>query len=94
MCSASDIDHRSELLFGLLEEPMLVSRPRDWGILDLHSFNEVLLGKWWRKFMTDPTCCGAEVVQFSYGVSRWNTLPRQTSKISFFLKEFLVVYRL
>lgn len=65
-------------------------RPRDqggWGILDLARFNQALLGKWWWKFMTDPSWSGAKVIQFNYGISRSNLWPIQSGRISFFFGE-------
>lgn len=44
------------------------------------------MGKWWWKFMSDPSWCGADVIQFNYGVSRWNMFPRKEGRISFFWK--------
>lgn len=67
-------------------------RSRDqggWGILDLGIFNQVLLGKWYWKFMNEQTWSGADVVQFNYGVSRWNLYPRYSGRISFFWKGVL-----
>lgn len=63
-----------------------ICRHRDQGgsgILDLHHFNQALLRKWWWKFMTDPKWCGVEVIQFNYGITRWNIFSRQTGRISF-----------
>lgn len=57
-----------------------------WGILELASFNLALLGKWWWKFLMDPSWEGAKVVQFNYGLVRWNLHPLQTGRVSFFWK--------
>lgn len=60
-----------------------------WGILDLASFNQALLGKWWWKYMTGPSWGGAKVIQFNYGLSRAKLWPYQTGRISFFWKGVL-----
>lgn len=35
----------------------------------------------------DPMWCGVDMVQFSYGVTRWNMFRKQTGRIFFFWKE-------
>lgn len=41
-----------------------------WGILDLYTFNQALLGKWWWKFMSGANWCVSKVIQFNYLMSR------------------------
>lgn len=65
---------------------MSVPRVGGWGILNLHNFNLALMGKWWWKFYKDHNWCGMKVVQFNYGLSRWNLFPQLSGRISFFLE--------
>lgn len=39
--------------------------------------------------MMDPSWCGADIILFNYGISRWNMFPRQSGRISFFWKGVL-----
>ncbi|XP_039123641.1 uncharacterized protein LOC120260266 [Dioscorea cayenensis subsp. rotundata] len=86
--SGTDIDHPKCRLVGW----KTLCRPREfggWGILDLHCFNQALLGKWWWKFMSDASWCGANVILFNYGMQRWNMFPRLSGRVSFFWKGVL-----
>lgn len=52
--SGPDIDHPRRRLASW----KLLCQPKEYGgcsILDLCTFNQMLLGKWWWKFMTDPS---------------------------------------
>lgn len=86
--SGLDIDHPRCCLVGWKN----LCRPHDqsgWSILDLASFNQSLLGKWWWKFIMDPSYCGAKVIQFNYGFSRASLWPNQSGRISFFWRGVL-----
>ncbi|XP_039118050.1 uncharacterized protein LOC120253914 [Dioscorea cayenensis subsp. rotundata] len=77
--SGPDIDHPKVRLIGWKN----LCRSRDqrgWGILELQNFNLALLGKWWWKYLSDPTWCGANIVKFNYGLERWNLFPRQAGE--------------
>ncbi|XP_039130345.1 uncharacterized mitochondrial protein AtMg00310-like [Dioscorea cayenensis subsp. rotundata] len=86
--SGSDLEHPGCRLVSWTN----LCRPHDqggWGILGIDTFNQALLRKWWWKFLTFPGWCGSEVIQFNYGMNRWNMFPRLTSRISFFWKGVL-----
>lgn len=87
MWSGPDIDHPGDRLVGWKNLCRYVTR--GWGILDLATFNQALLEKWWWKFLIDPSWCSAKVVQFNYGLISWRTGPTLSGRISYFWKGVL-----
>lgn len=69
-------------------------RPREQGgsgILNLQTFNNALLGKWWWRIMPDKGWCGKDIIRENYfkGIPTWNLFHKQRGQWSFFWNDIL-----